>query len=69
MKQPRRHSNTDRVVDAILLVLLIGATIFCIITYTLYKTQKNWTEEYPMTNQHIEWTGAGYQPLWQNEEP
>ena len=69
MKQPRRHSNTDHVVDAILWALLIAATVFAITTYVLYKAQKTWTEEYPMTNQHIEWTGAGYQPLWQNEEP
>ena len=69
MKQPRRNNNMDRLVDAILFGLLIASVIFCVISYTLYKTQKNWTEEYPMTNQHIEWTGAGYQPLWQEEKP
>lgn len=69
MKQPRKHNSMDRLVDAILFGLLIASIIFCVISYTLYKTQKNWTEEYPMTNQHIEWTGAGYQKLWQNEEP
>lgn len=69
MKQPRRHSNTERAADAILWTLLAAALAFCIISYVLYKSNKTWTEEYPMTNQHIEWAGAGYQPLWQNEEP
>ena len=60
-----KYSTKTRV----LTVLAVISTLLMIamIGLNLWKDEMDrravWMESYPMANQNIEWTGAGYQPI------
>ena len=52
------------VISTMLMLVMAGLNV--------WQDEKNkaaqWIGSYPMANQHIEWTGAGYQPIVLPEE-
>jgi len=45
-----RKASVDQKMFDCVKMLLAAALAFCIISYALYKSNKTWAEEYPMTN-------------------
>lgn len=64
------HSTKDRILTALAVISVI--LMFVMIGLNLWKDEMDrrdiWTESYPMANQNIEWTGAGYQKIIPPEE-
>lgn len=61
---PTRVLTILAVISVLLMLAMAGLNI--------WQDEQNrrsvWTGSYPMANQHIEWTGAGYQPIVIPEE-
>lgn len=53
-------SIKEKVCMALVAVVLLAAGIIWTEVELAEKRARIWPESYPMANQHIEWTGAGY---------
>ena len=52
------------VISVVIMIAMIGLNIW----KDSQERKTVWTGSYPMANQNIEWTGAGYQPIVLPEE-
>lgn len=62
----KQYSTKSASWKAMILIIVVVAALTAVITYGIeeYLDRKAWdnaaTVVYPMTNQHVTWTGAGY---------
>lgn len=52
--------NTNKTVSIALRVILIALIAFAVWAFSTASAVKDWDAEYPMVNQQVEWTGAGF---------
>ena len=66
----RDYTISTRALTIIAVISVLLALVMA--GLNVWQDQKNWEAQwigrYPMTNQNIEWTGAGYQPIVTPEE-
>ena len=60
----------ERFKTALMVALIIGDIALGAACWIKEKKEAEeiWIGSFPMANQHIEWTGAGYQPMTGGEE-
>lgn len=59
------YSTSERIVKAVTIVVVLIDLVIAglIIRQRVEARREAWAHSYPMANQHIEWTGAGYQHI------
>lgn len=66
----KHYSISTRALTVIAVISVLLALVMA--GLNVWQDQKNWEAQwigsYPMANQNIEWTGAGYQPIVMPEE-
>jgi len=58
MKYTTKHEKRK----ALWIILILASVAFQLITAQAWKS---WDVEYPMVNRNVEWSGAGYNGIWE----
>ena len=54
----RGKYSKSTTVSKVLWIILIAVVVLAVYAISTANAAKSWDVEYPMTNQHIEWTGG-----------